>query len=182
LVEALRQDTSVTSEGEEDPGTHLVASISLRDAYRSLQETAQGLGGAMAPGAALPAESGVPEGDAFIDLWVRDGRLTQAEFDFLQVEDLGEAIIPAGVERLVLRMTFEDFSGEVTAPEGAVPVDLNQVMQGFLGAASGGQGASAPTPAGGGGTGPSELCAQLEGQPREVREQFADQCPDLVEG
>jgi hypothetical protein len=133
LVESLEGAASVTSEGNEDAGEHLVASVRLRDVYRDLQKAAADLGQFPATGA-LPSESEVPDETVRVDFWVDDGRLTQVEFDFLQLRDFEDAQIPEGVERLALRVALSEFSGDVERPEGAVPVDLQQVFQGMLGA------------------------------------------------
>ncbi|HEX2234675.1 MAG TPA: hypothetical protein VHK89_00210 [Actinomycetota bacterium] len=133
LVESLEGAASVTSEGNDDAGEHLVASVRLRDVYRDLQKAAADLGQLPATGA-LPSESEVPDETVRVDFWVDDGRLTQVEFDFLQLRDFEDAHIPEGVERLALRVALSEFSGDVERPEGAVPVDLQQVFQGMLGA------------------------------------------------
>lgn len=133
LVESLEGATTVTSEGDDDVGEHLVASVRLRDAYEHLQKAVADLGQLPAAGG-LPATSEVPDETIEVDLWVDDGRLTQVEFDFLQLRDFEGAEIPEGVDEMAVRVALSEFSGQVDRPAGAVPVDLQQVFQGMLGA------------------------------------------------
>ena len=132
LLAALRSSASVSSEGEDDAGEHLVASVSLRQVARDLGEAAGKLGRGFA-GGGFPPPDEVPDRQVALDLWVDDGRLTRVEFDFLQLGDVAGADVPAGVETLAVRIDLEEFSGEVEAPADAVPVDLREVMQGFMG-------------------------------------------------
>jgi hypothetical protein len=171
---ALTDSASVTSEGDEDPGEHLVASIEYKDLYDNFIELAEGLGQAI-PTAELPPESEIPEGEMTVDFWVSDGQLTQVELDFLQLAELGEEEIPEGVESLGLRVTIEEFSGDVEAPSGATEVDLAQLIQTFSGGGLGGTGGGATGP----GAGMEAFCQELEAQPKSVQKQFAAQCPNL---
>jgi hypothetical protein len=175
---ALTDDATVTSEGDEDPGEHLVASIEFKDVYDNFLELAEGLGQG-APMADLPPESEIPEGQLTVDFWVSDGRLTQVEVDFLQLAQLGEEEIPEGVESLGLRVTLEEFDGGVEAPSDATEVDLAQLIQTFsgggLGGATGGTGGTAP----GGGAEMDAFCEELKSQPKAIQKQFAAQCPNL---
>ncbi len=143
LARSLENATTVTSEGEDDVGEHLVATVDLRDAVGNLKDAAEDLGGGLPGGGGMPSSEQIPDRDIQVDLWVRDDRLTQIEFDFLQLEDLGESPIPAGVERLALRVELEEFSGEVEAPADAVPVDFAKLMQGMF---SGIGGTATPAP------------------------------------
>jgi hypothetical protein len=140
IARALEASTTVTSEGRDGAGEHLVADLSLRAFYDRLRAVAAELGPGVGP-AILP--DSVPDEDVRLDLWVDDGRLTQVEFDLLQLRAAGHAEIPQGVERLALRVEVSDFSGDVEAPAGAVPVDLSEIVGGMLGAASQAGGAAA---------------------------------------
>jgi hypothetical protein len=176
LSRSLRRSATVRSAGEEDAGEHLVVSISLRDAYRSLLEATSGLSRGL-PSGELPPEADVPDRQIALDVWVDDGHLTRVEFDFLQLRSLPGTELPSGVSRLALRIDVAEFTGAISIPQESSPVDLGEI----LGAMVGGFGASAKAgglrPYGGAG---GELCEQLKGQPREVTEQFAEQCPQLV--
>lgn len=132
LAASLRSNATVTPAGQDSAGTHLVASVSLRDVYADVAQAAQGVQGLPA-GGGLPDSSQVPDRNIEIDFWVRNGSLTQVEFDFLQLRGLAGADIPSGVSRLAARIALSDFSGDVTAPSNAVPVDLQKLLQGSLG-------------------------------------------------
>jgi hypothetical protein len=177
FAKALTDDATVTSEGDEDPGEHLVASVAFKDLYDNFLELAEGLGQAV-PTGELPPESEVPDGEMSVDFWVADGELTQVELDFLQLAELGEEELPEGVETLGLRVTIEGFDGGVEVPSDATEVDLAQLIQTFtgggLGGATGGAGAGA-----GAGAGMDAFCEELKAQPKSVQKQFAAQCPNL---
>ena len=132
LLAALRSSASVSSEGDDAAGEHLVASVSLREVARDLGRAASKLGQGVA-GGGLPSPQEVPDQQVALDLWIDEGRLTRVEFDFLQLRDVAGADFPAGVESLAVRIDLAEFSGEVEVPADAVPVDLRQVMQGFMG-------------------------------------------------
>ncbi|MFN2488159.1 MAG: hypothetical protein ABR529_00140 [Actinomycetota bacterium] len=133
LAASLEESTTVTSKGSDDEGTHLVAIVSIRDVFQDLRDATEGLAQGV-PGGQLPNAAEVPDENVELDLWIADGRLTQVEFDFLQLQDLPDAEIPSGVTGLALHIELEEFSGEVEAPDGAVPVDLQKLMQGMFGA------------------------------------------------
>lgn len=176
FAKALTDDATVTSEGDEDPGEHLVASVEFRDLYDNFLELAESLGQAV-PQGELPPESEIPEGEMSVDFWVADGELTQVELDFLQLAELGDEELPEGVETLGLRVTIESFEGDVEAPSDATEVDLAQLIQTFtggLGGATGGTGAG-----GGAAGGMDAFCEELKAQPKSVQKQFAAQCPNL---
>jgi hypothetical protein len=172
FAKALTDDATVTSEGDEDPGEHLVASVNFKDLYDNFLELAEGLGQAV-PTTELPPESEIPEGEMSVDFWVSDGELTQVELDFLQLAELGDEEIPEGVDSLGLRMTIEPFDGGVEVPSDATEVDLAQLIQTFSGGALGGG-------TGGTGSGGGEMdafCEELKSQPKAIQKQFAAQCP-----
>lgn len=133
LVRSLEESATVTSAGEEDEGTHLVVTVSLRDVVSDLRDATQGLAQGVPTDQALPAAEEVPDEDVRLDVWVSDGRLTQIEFDFLQLEDVADEEIPSEVTRLALRVELEEFSGQVEVPADAVPVDLQKLLQGAFG-------------------------------------------------
>jgi hypothetical protein len=170
---ALTDSATVTSEGDEDPGEHLVATVQFKDLYDNFIKLAEDLGQAI-PTAELPPESEIPEGEMTVDFWVSDGQLTQVEVDFLQLSELGEEEIPEGVETLGLRVTLESFDGGVEVPSDATEVDLAQLIQTFTGGL-GGTGGTAP----GGGGEMDAFCEELKAQPKSIQKQFAAQCPNL---
>lgn len=178
FAEALKQSSSVTSEGSEDAGEHLVVTVSLRAAYEHFVDLAGQLSAGL-PVGDLPSASEVPDEQLRVDVWVADEQVTQVEFDFVQLGSFEGADMPEGVERLALRMAIEDFSGEVEEPADAVEVDLAQLMNMFT--------MGLGTDTGGSQTIPTDICSELEGAlqgaPQEVIDQlevqYGSQCPEV---
>lgn len=180
FTESLKDTSNVTEEGEDDIGTHLVASFNIRQVYQDFSQLAAGLGGGLAGAGALPPASEVPDENVDVDVWIDDGVLRQAELDFLQFAKLAGEDVPKGVEQLALRITFDEFTGEITAPDGAVIIDPQQILQGMFGGLGGlGGGGMGAGGAGGGGSA-AFPCEMLEGEPREVVEQYKEECPELL--
>ena len=134
---SIRDNASVTDAGSDDAGRHLVASVPLRETYEDFANLAanlsEGVGGAGMPAGELPDAGEIPDEDAELDVWVRDGRVTQMEFDFLQVGRWTGEETPEGLETMALRIALADFSGEVTAPEEPVVITPEQIIQDFAG-------------------------------------------------
>ena len=134
---SIKDNASVTEAGSDDAGRHLVASVPLRETYEDFAVLAENLsedvGGAGMPAGELPDASEIPDEDAKLDVWVRDGQVTQIEFDFLQVGSWTEEEAPEGVETMALRVALADFSGEVAAPEDPVVITPEQIIQDFAG-------------------------------------------------
>lgn len=174
IIAALEENATVTNEGSDDVGEHLVVSVSLRDLYQRLMSSMQALPGF--PGGQLPPEMEAPDGNLVLDVWVTDDRVTQAALDLAQFSKLGEGA-DSSDGRVALLMDIEEFDDEIEAPDDAVEVPAEQVMQLFLGSMGAGT-MGAPSEASGGA--PADFdCAQLKGAPPAVKEQFADMCPDL---
>jgi hypothetical protein len=179
FTKAIRDSAEVASGDKEGPGTHLVATVNLRELFDDLSSLAEELG---AGAAGLPPESEVPDENFALDTWVDGDRLTQIQLDFTQFGDFeGGDPLPAGVEEFALQVTFDEFTASVEPPEGATEVDLGPLMQNFMGAGLG-QGETT-----GGAAAPTNVCKeyerQLKGQPQKVVDQFVDlygeQCPNL---
>ncbi len=166
------------SEGSDDAGDHLVATVQIKPLFNSLTETLGGLGAlAGVPGGALPAESDVPDEEVDIHFWVDDGDLAQIELDLTQFKDWEGAEFPEGVDALALRLELDDFGGGVEAPDAAEEVDIMQMFQTFFQGMTGGE-ASESAPSEGQST-LEDLCKSLKDAPPEVVEQFAAECPEL---
>lgn len=137
LAAILDDNARVTSEGTDDVGAHLRVTVPLAETGEEIVDALQTFAGPSA--GALPADSleGIPDADVPVDVWISDGRLVQIELDFIAIaEELGEPP-PDGVDELGLRMTLDEFTGGVEAPEDFVEIDLQQILQGFLGAVPG---------------------------------------------
>lgn len=171
LLDVVKKNATVSNEGDEDPGTHLVATMPLRATAEDLVDVLQSAGTQMPPGA-TSGMSDIPEGDLTVDFWVEDGQLTQMEIDFLQFakfEESGEEI-PEGVDELGMLVTFEEFTGSVEAVADALELDPAAISQAFAGDVRGTSSESIP----------AEFdCSQLKGAPPEVIELYAAECPEL---
>jgi hypothetical protein len=178
FTQALKDNSSVETGDKEGPGDHLIASVQLRPLVEDLQSLASDLGA----GESVPTDD-VPDEEIAVDAWVDDGRLTQIELDLTQFKDFPDAEFPEGVDQLAIRITLEEFTGGVEAPADAVDVDINTLLQGFMGGMEGSTGG------GGGAGGAGDICAQLEdelaGQPQDVIDSyepaFGEQCPEVFQ-
>jgi hypothetical protein len=182
LTESFEKSASVTSQGREDAGEHLVVSVPLRETYESFKQDFAQLGERL-PVGQLPDASEVPDEDVTLDVWVEDEQVTQILFDLMQIAALSEDTeeVPEGVEEFAFLAKIEEFDDEIEAPQDAVAIDPQQIFgllsSVFMGSmeASGSAGSSAP----GGDLGAEFNCNDLKGAPPEVLSQFAEECPQL---
>ena len=181
LAKALEDNAEVRSEGADDIGDHLVATVKVRPLFESLNEAIGSLGALSGiPGAQMPSASEIPDEEVQIHFWVEDDALTQIELDITQFESWAAAQdFPEGVNELALTLTLEEFSGGVEVPEAAEEVDLMQLIQTFFQGAMGGTSEMTPATPDEGQSSIEDLCKSLEGAPPEVVEQFANECPEL---
>lgn len=179
LIKAVEESAEVRSEGSDDIGDHLVATIQIRPLFASFTDAVGSLGALGIPGGQMPSATDVPDEALDVHFWVEDDWLTQVELDMTQFEGWeGAEDFPEGVERMALRLTFEEFDGGVEAPDAAEEVDIMQLLQTFMGDM--GSGMTPPeTSTGEGQSTIDDLCKSLEGAPPEVVEQFASECPEL---
>lgn len=183
LLQSIEQNATVTSEGEDDAGEHIRASLPLRDTLSDLID-------ALGPAAQLPGQDlegqldEVPNEDITLDFWISDGIVTQIGFDIVEfasaVEEAAEEEMPEGVEELSLIVEIEEFDGTIEAVSDAAKIDtaaLGQAFSGMLGGGLPGAGAGS----GSGSTGGSGAfdCDMLKGAPPEVIELYAEECPEL---
>ena len=174
ITNAMEQNATAKPGDKEGPGDHLVVTVNIRKMYSALSDAVGSLGGAFA-GAGMPPADSIPDETIDFDLWIEDDFVRQMEFDFLQLAKFDEegAEIPEGVENAALRITLEEFEGDVEAPEGATKVDTAQLLQMFGGMTGDSM------EGGSSGSGSADICEQLKGAPPEVIEQFAAECPEL---
>jgi hypothetical protein len=175
ITQALEESATVTNEGSDDAGEHLAVSLPVREIYQRMMSSFQGIPGF--PGGQLPPESEIPDESVVMDVWIDDDRVTQAAIDFAQFASMAEEGGGTG-GRVALLMEFDEFDEDIETPDDAVEVPAEQLMQLFMGAAGMG-GTMGGAGQGSGGTPPDFDCAQLEGAPPAIKEQFADMCPDL---
>lgn len=183
VLGAFKDTATVSDEGSDSVGDHLVATFPLRDLATKLFDALKSINPAAAQTA--PDLSDVPDKDVKLDAWVEDGKLVQIEFDFLQINDLVENDsdrLPEGVTKFALKVTLAPFAGSVVAPTGAVEVNIQQLVQSLMGGLGGlGSGSSSGSGSGSYGSGGSlsSFCKQLEQAPPATQKQFKDQCPNL---
>ena len=138
ITSAFEDTAEVTSEGPDDVGDHLLVRVPLKDFARGVFEAFEDLG-SLPPGSLPPAEEldQIPDdAELPVDAWLDDGQLVQIELDFLQLaEDLAEESAPEGIDRIAMRMTFEEFTDDIEAPSDFVEINLQEILQGFFGAA-----------------------------------------------
>lgn len=174
FAQAVEASAAVSEAGEDEAGSHVVVSLPLRDLFTRFTQLASSL--APLPPGAIPPASEIPDEQLRLDAWIADDRLTQVELDFLQFAAYADEDVPEGVDRFALRIGLAEFAGGVEEPTDAVAIDLEKLMGAFFGGMMGG----APSGGGGGGGGKGEFpCEFLEGEPREVKDQFKDECPEF---
>lgn len=182
FTNSLKNSATVTEQGEDEAGAHLVATFPVRQLAQDFVDLTKRLGPGI-PGAQLPDVSEIPDETIAVDVWISDGTLTQMEFDFVQFAKFapeGEEI-PEGVDRIALRVALADFTGTVEPPADAVKVDPQAIFGALLGGLGGMPGGAPQGGGGGGGGAPSGdfPCEMLEGEPKEVIAQFKEECPHL---
>lgn len=183
LLNSVEQNATVTSEGEDDAGEHIRATLPLRETLTDLID-------ALGPAAQLPGQDlegqldEVPNEDISLDFWVNDGMVTQIGFDIVEfassIEGSSEEDLPEGVEELSVIVEIEEFDGEIEAVSDASKIDTAALTQLFTGMMGGGI-PSTGSGSGGGSTGGGEAfdCSMLKGAPPEVIELYAEECPEL---
>ena len=142
----LESNADVTSEGSDDVGEHLVATLPVKETAEEFLDAIEGLG-TLPPGT-VPTEGleDLPEADIPIDVWIADGQLVQVELDFVAIgRALGEEPTE-GIDELGLRLEIAEFDDPVEAPADFVPIDLQEIMQGIFGAVGGGASAGGSPP------------------------------------
>lgn len=181
LTASFRENATVTSEGVEDFGEHLVVSVPLRDTYENFVEDFARLGRQL-PVGQLPDAAEVPDEKVTMDVWVDDDQVTQILFDLIQVARLTrDTEVPKEVKEFGFLAQIEEFDDEIKVPEDAVAIDPQQIF-GLLGSmfmngmGAGGSAGQAPP---GSDLGAGFNCDDLKGAPPEVLSQFAEECPEL---
>lgn len=180
LLQSVEQNAAVTSEGEDDAGEQVRASLPLRETVGDLID-------ALGPAADLAGSDleeslqDVPNEDITLDFWISDGTVSQIGFDVVTfaetIEDTEE--FPESVDQLSLIIEIEEFDGSVEAVADAVRIDTAALGQAFSQMLGGGLGMGGTgTPGGGGGAGAFD-CNMLKGSPPEVIELYAKECPEL---
>ena len=179
LTRAVEDSATVTEEGSDDAGTHLVADVNIKDLYNALQESFASL--SQVPGADLPSGEEIPDENIKVDFWVDDGFLTQIGFDLVQFKDIEGAEFPEGVDELSLLLEIEELGDSIEEPDAAETVNLQELMGGLMGGLGGLGGTDTDTGTDTETGGTEDLCETLKDSPPEVQAQFAEQCPEFAQ-
>jgi hypothetical protein len=110
-------------------GDHYVAKVtSLRTFYGQLLPTVEQYMDRLPNADQLPGANLIPDKPGSVDVWVKDGRLSRVELDVAQFSEP-----PADAGRVAIRLDINREAPELTAPSGAVMVDLAGLIQQFVG-------------------------------------------------
>jgi hypothetical protein len=182
LLQAVEKNATVTSEGDDDAGEHVRASLPLKETLTDLID-ALGPAAGMAGGPEMEDSlAEVPNEDITIDFWISDGTITQIAFDVVEfaesIEDSSDEEMPEGVENLSVVVEIEDFDGSVEPVADAAKIDTAALGQAFAGMLGGGV---PGMDSGSGSSGGAEAfdCDMLKGAPPEVIALYAEECPEL---
>lgn len=134
LGKAYAEDVRVDQGELDGPGDHYVVSASARKIVEHLLPAIAELpllGGI--PGGELPSAADIPDERYRLDLWIKDGNISRAEFDLSQVA-------PAdGTPRLALRVDIDRNPEAVATPDRATKVDLAGLIGTLLSGIASGQ-------------------------------------------
>jgi hypothetical protein len=134
FADAFKDTSNVAAGDQEGPGDHVRVTVPVRDLWERFTKLAGDQMTALTQGQPIPDASELPDEDLVVDMWIEDEKLTQAELDIAQFSQWeGAEDMPEDVEDLRLRVTFEEFTGEIEAPEDFTEVDTATLIQGFLG-------------------------------------------------
>jgi hypothetical protein len=180
LRAAIDEHATVTSQGDDDIGHHVVASAPARPLFTAILESLP----SSLPGAKLPDPSEIPDEEISLDVWIGDDTVEQLRFDLTQLSKFEGEDLPEGIEELTLIIDLEEFTDSVEAPEAAATVDFGELMQGFMG----GLGSEDPGEQEAGEGPPPSLCDQLAGfppdqleqLPPEILQEVEQDCPELL--
>lgn len=126
LASAFSEDVDVERVGKDGAGERYRLTVALRRVYERLLPLLGSLPGLPGPGM-IPPASEVPDETVTADVWVADGRISRGELDLAQ-------FAPHATGPVALRVDISGLDGDITAPEGAVDVNVMQILGSFLGA------------------------------------------------
>jgi len=124
IGKALRDNTAVARQKSDDTGDHYVVTVnSLRGLYAAVLPV---LSQFPIPTGKPPAAGEVPDRPVTIDAWVKSGRIVRLELPLNQFDT------KAGPGRVAVRVDIDRDAAPVTAPAGAVTVDVAGLLQKFV--------------------------------------------------
>ena len=129
IGKALHDNTSVAKQESDSIGDHYVVTVnSVRGLYAAILPVFSQFAPALSQ--RPPAASEIPDRPVTIDAWVKSGRIVRLE---LPLNQFGKG----GGGRVAARLDINRDSGGVTAPTGAVPVDVAGLLRNFVQGLSG---------------------------------------------
>jgi hypothetical protein len=134
ILKILEDSSTATSEGTDEVGDHIVTSIEIRPVVEGFMQALSALG-TMPPGFEEGFAQGmneIPDEEIVGDVWIADDSIAQLELDLLQFATWGGEEAPTGVDQAALRLTIEDLTSEIEAPEEATPISPADLMKGFM--------------------------------------------------
>ena len=127
IGKALHDNTSVAREKSDAVGDHYVVTVnSVRGLYAAILPVVSQFPLPQKP----PAAGEIPDRPVTIDAWVKNGRIVRLE---LPLNQFGKG----GQGRVAARVDITRDAGDVTAPAGAVPVDVAGMVRKFVQSLSG---------------------------------------------
>lgn len=133
LKDVLQRDVTVTRVGTDDQGDHLRLSAQSRAFVADLVHA---VGGAIPGGELILSKfkaTDVPDHSIVVDAWISDGALAKLSLDIAQFAP-ADQVKPG--DKLPVVLTFDRSGDDISAPSGAVKVDLSQ-LGGLLGGLGG---------------------------------------------
>jgi hypothetical protein len=128
---ALTEDVSIKEEKSDDTGDHYVATVgSLRSFYAKVKPALEGAMPALGVptfGDSLPAPEEVPDRPASLDVWIKSGRVVRLQLPIGQFDPAG-----AKASDVALRIDIDRSAPSLTAPDGAVPVDIAGIIGAYM--------------------------------------------------
>src|SRR5205807_6145834 len=122
IGKALHDNTAVARQGSDSVGDHYVVTVnSARNLYAAILPVFSQFPLPNKP----PAAGEIPDRPVTIDAWVKSGRIVRLE---LPLNQFGKG----GGGRVAARLDIAGDSGGVTAPAGAVPVDVAGLLRNFV--------------------------------------------------
>jgi hypothetical protein len=144
LKGVLSRDVTVTKLGTDSRGDHLMVT---GDANKLAADIKSSIASSVPGGGALTDRLTVGAGSSRVvtlEAWVKDGALTELSLDLAQFAPKDK--VPGGAT-LPLTMTFDQSGDDISAPAGAVSIDLTQ-LGGLLSVLTGSSSVSGGSPAG----------------------------------
>jgi hypothetical protein len=133
LQDALVSSSTVTRVGAEDEGDHLKVTTKTRALFENLTTVLKSLSPALSGRLAGRSDpSNVPDRELTFDAYVKDGALSELDFDIVQALPDKDKAQAAG-KKLVFRIQFDTAVSDVSKPDNVTMVDISKIIGGLMG-------------------------------------------------